>query len=94
LCRELTKTFEEVIVLPLGELSARYPADANVKGEIVLVVEPPKETGASETDVDALLASLTKEMSASKAAAEASRLTGISKAELYQRLLDAKKNGA
>jgi 16S rRNA (cytidine1402-2'-O)-methyltransferase len=93
-CRELTKTFEEVIVLPLGELSARYPAEANVRGEIVLVVEPPKETGASETDVDALLASLTKEMSASKAAAEASRLTGIPKAELYQRLLDAKKNGA
>ena len=93
-CRELTKTFEEVIVLPLGPLSARYPADANVKGEIVIVVEPPKETGTGEADVDALLQSLTREMSASKAAAEASRLTGISKAELYQRLLDAKKNGA
>ncbi len=93
-CRELTKTFEEVIVLPLGPLSARYPAEANVKGEIVIVVEPPKEVGTSEADVDALLQSLTKEMSASKAAAEASRLTGISKAELYQRLLDAKKHGA
>jgi 16S rRNA (cytidine1402-2'-O)-methyltransferase len=93
-CRELTKTFEEVIVLPLGQLSARYPADANVKGEIVIVVEPPKEVGTTEADVDALLASLTREMSASKAAAEASRLTGIPKAELYQRLLDAKKNGA
>jgi 16S rRNA (cytidine1402-2'-O)-methyltransferase len=93
-CRELTKTFEEVVVLPLGELSARYPTDANVKGEIVIVVEPPKEVGTSEADVEALLWSLTKEMSASKAAAEASRLTGISKAELYQRLLDAKKNGA
>ncbi len=93
-CRELTKTFEQVIVLPLGELSARYPAEANVKGEIVIVVEPPKETGTSEADVDALLQSLTREMSASKAAAEASRLTGIPKSELYQRLLDAKKNGA
>jgi 16S rRNA (cytidine1402-2'-O)-methyltransferase len=93
-CRELTKTFEEVIVLPLGELSARYPADANVKGEIVIVVEPPKEAGTTEADVNALLQSLTKEMSASKAAAEASRLTGIAKADLYQRLLDAKKNGA
>lgn len=89
-CRELTKTFEEVIVLPLGDLSARYPAEANVKGEIVIVVEPPKETGTSQADVDMLLQSLTKEMSASKAAAEASRLTGIPKSELYQRLLDAK----
>jgi 16S rRNA (cytidine1402-2'-O)-methyltransferase len=94
LCRELTKTFEEIIVLPLGELSARYPADASVKGEIVVVVEPPKEAGTSETDVDALLQALSKEMSASKAAAEASRLTGIAKADLYQRLLDAKKNDA
>ena len=78
----------------MAPLSARYPAEANVKGEIVIVVEPPKETGTSEADVDALLQSLTREMSASKAAAEASRLTGISKSELYQRLLDAKKNGA
>jgi 16S rRNA (cytidine1402-2'-O)-methyltransferase len=93
-CRELTKTFEEVIVLPLGQLSARYPADGNVKGEIVIVVEPPKEAETTDADVDTLLQSLTKEMSASKAAAEASRLTGIPKAELYQRLLEAKKNGA
>jgi 16S rRNA (cytidine1402-2'-O)-methyltransferase len=91
-CRELTKTFEEVIVLPIGELSARYPAEANVKGEIVIVVEPPKEAGTSDKDVDALLQSLSREMSASKAAAEASRLTGIPKAELYQRLLDTKKH--
>jgi 16S rRNA (cytidine1402-2'-O)-methyltransferase len=93
-CRELTKTFEEVIVLPLDRLAARYPAETNVKGEIVIVVEPPKEKGTSESDVDALLSSLTREMSASKAAAEASRLTGISKTDLYHRLLDAKKNGA
>jgi 16S rRNA (cytidine1402-2'-O)-methyltransferase len=93
-CRELTKTFEEVIVLPLGQLSARYPTDVNVKGEIVIVVEPPKEAGTTEADVNALLQSLNKEMSAAKAAAEASRLTGIPKTELYQRLLDAKKNGA
>jgi 16S rRNA (cytidine1402-2'-O)-methyltransferase len=93
-CRELTKTFEEVIVLPIRELSARYPAAANVKGEIVIIVEPPKEVGTSDRDVDALLQSLSREMSASKAAAEASRLTGLSKAELYQRLLDAKKHDA
>ena len=93
-CRELTKTFEEVIVLPLDELSARYPAEASVKGEIVIVVEPPMESGTSASEVGALLLSLTKEMSASKAAAEASRLTGIPKSDLYQRLLDTKKNGA
>ncbi len=93
-CRELTKTFEEVVVLPSVELAARYPADAQVRGEIVLVVEPPKEAEAKLADVDLLLVSLTRQMPASKAAAEASRLTGVSKSELYQRILSMKNNGA
>jgi 16S rRNA (cytidine1402-2'-O)-methyltransferase len=94
MCRELTKTFEEIVTLPLGELKARYPADATVKGEIVLVIEPPKTSEADASDVDTILKSLSKEMPASKAAAEASRLTGVSKTELYQRLLDLKRDGA
>ena len=94
MCRELTKTFEEIITLPLGELSARYPGDANVKGEIVIVIEPPHALAADADGTDALLRSLSKEMPASKAAAEASRLTGVSKTELYQRLLDMKRDGA
>ena len=93
-CRELTKTFEEVVVLPSVELAARYPADAQVRGEIVLVVEPPKEAEAKLADVDLLLVSLTRQMPASKAAAEASRLTGVSKSELYQRILSMKNDGA
>ena len=88
MCRELTKTFEEIVVLSLDDLSAKYPESAKVKGEIVIVVEPPKEADA--VDVDALLTSLIREMSASKAAAEASRLTGQPKTVLYQRLLDMK----
>lgn len=94
MCRELTKTFEEIVTLPLGELSALYPDDATVKGEIVLVIEPPRLSETDTNDVDAILKSLSKEMSASKAAAEASRLTGVSKTELYQRLLDMKRDGA
>ncbi len=93
-CRELTKTFEEVVVLPSAELAARYPADAQVRGEIVLVVEPPKEAEAGLADIDLLLVSLTRQMPASKAAAEASRLTGVSKSELYQRILSMKNDGA
>lgn len=94
MCRELTKTFEEIVTMPLGELSARYPDHAIVKGEIVLVIEPPHALETDIADVDAILKSLSKEMSASKAAAEASRLTGITKTELYQRLLDMKNDGA
>ncbi len=94
MCRELTKTFEEIITLPLGELSARYPQEANIKGEIVIVIEPPQVSEMDAGDTDGLLKSLSREMSASQAAAEASRLTGLSKAELYQRLLEMKRDGA
>jgi 16S rRNA (cytidine1402-2'-O)-methyltransferase len=94
MCRELTKTFEEIVTLPLGELSARYPQEANVKGEIVIVIEPPQVSEMDAGDTDSLLKSLSREMSASQAAAEASRLTGLSKAELYQRLLEMKRDGA
>ena len=87
MCRELTKTFEECVRGPLGELSARYPEEANVRGEIVLVVAPPAEQRTEAKDIDALLMALAAEMPASKAAAEASRLTGEPKGDLYKRLL-------
>lgn len=89
-CRELTKTFEECVRAPLGELSVRYPEAANVRGEIVIVVAPPAEAVTTTADVDQLLRSLVAEMPASKAAAEASRLTGQSKGDLYKRILSMK----
>lgn len=89
-CRELTKTFEECVQAPLGDLSARYPQDANVRGEIVIVVAPPLESITSTEDVDQLLRALIAEMPASKAAAEASRLTGAPKSDLYKRILAMK----
>jgi 16S rRNA (cytidine1402-2'-O)-methyltransferase len=60
----------------------------------VIVIEPPQVSEMDEGDTDGLLRSLSREMSASRAAAEASRLTGLSKAELYQRLLEMKRDGA
>lgn len=89
-CRELTKTFEECVRANLASLASRYPESATVKGEIVIVVAPPAEAQTAAADIDALLVSLAKEMPASKAAAEASRLTGEPKADLYKRLLALK----
>ncbi len=86
-CRELTKTFEECVQGPLGELVLRYPDGGTVKGEIVIVVAPPAQDVSGSLDVDELLRSMMKEMSASKAAAEASRLTGEPKGDLYKRIL-------
>jgi len=90
-CRELTKTFEEFRRGTLGELADYYDGDRVVKGEIVLLVEPPSYDEIPDIeDVEKLLKDLVTTMPAAKAAAEASKLTGLPRKELYQRLLDMK----
>ncbi len=88
--RELTKTYEEFRRGTLAELAAHYAENHNVKGEIVLVVGPPEERPADEADLGAILADLATSMPTAKAAAEAARVTGLPRKELYQRLLDMK----
>jgi 16S rRNA (cytidine1402-2'-O)-methyltransferase len=85
--RELTKTFEEMRTGPLGILASHYANTDAPRGEIVICVGPPVEQPADAADVDQLLLSLAKEMPASKAAAEAARMTGGQKPALYRRLL-------
>ncbi|AVA20053.1 16S rRNA (cytidine(1402)-2'-O)-methyltransferase [Rhizobium sp. LEGMi198b] len=90
-CRELTKTFEEFRRGTLTELAVFYEAVEHVKGEIVLLVGPPAESVAAEADVEAILGDLARSMPTAKAAAEAARITGLPRKELYQRLLDMKE---
>lgn len=47
-CRELTKTYEEVRRGGLGELAAWAVANGGVRGEITVVVEGAPETGPAE----------------------------------------------
>ena len=90
-CRELTKTFEEFRRGTLGELADYYDEDRTVKGEIVLLVEPPSYDDIPDIeDVEKLLKDLVSTMPAAKAAAEAAKLTGLPRKGLYQRLLDMK----
>lgn len=89
--RELTKTYEELRRGTLPELAAHYADAGAPKGEAVLCVAPPgKSAEPDEADTDRLLLSLASDMPAAKAAAEASRTTGIRKSALYQRLLELK----
>jgi 16S rRNA (cytidine1402-2'-O)-methyltransferase len=89
--RELTKTFEEMRTGTLAALAAHYAQAPTPKGEIVVCIGPPQEAEAADPqDVDRLLLSLAKEMPASKAAAEAARMTGGQKPTLYRRLLELK----
>ncbi len=62
-----------------------------VKGEIVLVVGPPDYNDVpAAVDVDIMLKELAASMPATKAAAEAARLTGLARKDLYQRLIELK----
>lgn len=89
IARELTKQFEEIHTLPLPEASNWLTADPHrTRGEFVLIVHPPGHT-ASADDAEALrvLEILVNELPPPLAAKLAARITGRSKAELYQMTL-------
>ncbi len=89
--RELTKTFEETRRGTLAALADHYAAAETPKGEIVVCVGPPQQAAEEPADVDRLLLSLAAEMPASKAAAEAARMTGRERQALYRRLMELKQ---
>jgi 16S rRNA (cytidine1402-2'-O)-methyltransferase len=89
--RELTKAFEETRRGTLAELADHYQAADTPKGEIVVCVAPPEHAVETPADVDRLLLSLAAEMPASKAAAEAAKMTGGERQALYRRLMDLKE---
>jgi 16S rRNA (cytidine1402-2'-O)-methyltransferase len=91
--RELTKTFEEMRTGTLQALADYYAAADTPKGEIVICVGPAEAKADEPEDIDRLLLSLASEMPASKAAAEAAKMTGGQKQALYRRLLELRDAG-
>ncbi|QKC93987.1 16S rRNA (cytidine(1402)-2'-O)-methyltransferase [Mesorhizobium sp. NZP2298] len=88
--RELTKTFEEMRIGTLRVLADHYAAADTPKGEVVVCIGPAEAKADEPADIDRLLLSLAAEMPASKAAAEAAKMTGGQKQALYRRLLELK----
>jgi len=90
--RELTKVFETVYRGTLAELAATARRDANfTRGEITVVVEGAKPTPAADAariTLDAALTALLPELSVSKAAAVAAKLTGAKRNDAYTRALE------
>lgn len=89
--REITKIHEEVIRTTLEEASEKY-SEESLKGEIVLVIEGYKE---QEKDLPTLEDAIIKAksyieegMSASFAAKQAAKDTGIKKGDIYKALLE------
>ncbi|MEW6119272.1 MAG: 16S rRNA (cytidine(1402)-2'-O)-methyltransferase [Pseudomonadota bacterium] len=92
LARELTKKFESIVTLPLAEAPDWLATDPNhVRGEFVVVVHAPREA-ASAADPEALrvLDILAGELPPPLAAKLAAKITGRTKAELYQMTLARK----
>ena len=88
LCRELTKTFETIKKLPLGELLEFVKNDSNQqKGEIVLVVAGNERAPAEQMAYDDWLIAIAKELPPKKAAAIVADVTGLKKSAIYNRLL-------
>jgi 16S rRNA (cytidine1402-2'-O)-methyltransferase len=93
--RELTKKFEEVARLPLGNSRAWLDADSHRRqGEFVLVLAPGEEKAEpAPLDSDAVLDALLEALAPSEAAKLAARITGMPKNLLYRKAL-ARASGA
>jgi 16S rRNA (cytidine1402-2'-O)-methyltransferase len=90
--REISKTFEETVTLPLPDLAVRY-ADVPPKGEIVIVVAPPGAPEApSEDEVEAALREALERLPPAKAAGEVARAYGADRKALYARAMAIKSD--
>jgi 16S rRNA (cytidine1402-2'-O)-methyltransferase len=88
LARELTKKFEEVARLALGEARAWLDASAQRRqGEFVLVLAPGEAQPAAALDAERVLKVLLEVHGPSETAKLAARITGLSRRELYRKAL-------
>lgn len=88
--REITKTFETIKKMTLGELAEFIAQDHHQqKGEIVLVVGGAStEKDLAQDQLDQLLTRLLQDLSVKAASQLAADLTGIKKKVAYQRALE------
>ncbi|MDQ0991396.1 16S rRNA (cytidine(1402)-2'-O)-methyltransferase [Streptomyces sp. V3I7] len=93
-CRELTKTYEEVRRGPLGEL-AEWAAEG-VRGEITVVVEGAPERGPEELDAEELVRRVRAREEAGERRKEAIAAVaveaGIPKREVFDAVVAAKRS--
>lgn len=89
--REISKLHEESVTGSLPELAQRY-AEAQPKGEIVIVVGPPTEGDeASDEDLTAALDEALRSMSPSRAAADVAARLNVPRKRAYAMALERSK---
>jgi 16S rRNA (cytidine1402-2'-O)-methyltransferase len=82
-CRELTKRFEEVSRGTLDDLAAQF-AEAEPKGEIVVLIDRGAEMQTDEASLQDMLREALGRLRVKDAAAEVALKTGASKRNVYQ----------
>lgn len=88
LARELTKTWETLLALPLGALLARVKSDADQqRGEIVLLIAGAELADEAQQEAQRVARLLAEELPVKQAAALAAKITGGRKNALYDYLL-------
>lgn len=91
IARELTKLFEQIARMPLGQAPAWLAADADrQRGEFVLVVSAPPPRDGLDAETERVLIALLAELPVRQAAKLAAEITGQSKNALYARALALK----
>ncbi|MCT1460077.1 16S rRNA (cytidine(1402)-2'-O)-methyltransferase [Aestuariimicrobium sp. p3-SID1156] len=81
-CRELTKTHEEVVRLPLGELAEW--AREHARGEVTVVIAGAPDDGAEDVDpVELVRVRIGQGEKLSAAVAEVAAATGTNRKQLY-----------
>jgi 16S rRNA (cytidine1402-2'-O)-methyltransferase len=84
-CRELTKRFEEVVIGTAAELAGQF--EQPPKGEITLVLGPGTKAPENKLAFEAVAELVAAGLARRRAAEVVSRLTGLSRNELYRRTL-------
>jgi 16S rRNA (cytidine1402-2'-O)-methyltransferase len=93
IARELTKLHEELRRGTLEELARHYQAGGETRGEIAIVIAPPREAAPGAEDVDALLRAAMTRVSLKDAVAEVAAATGEPRRSVYGRALELAKDG-
>ena len=88
--RELTKHFEELRRGTLRELFTHYHSQAQVKGEIVLLISPPKKVVLDVEELRPLLAALLSHYPVKLATTLLADTLKVQKKQLYEMALEMK----
>jgi 16S rRNA (cytidine1402-2'-O)-methyltransferase len=89
--RELTKLYEELKHGSLTDLALYYDIEGAPKGEIIIVIGPPKKEVINDENLDALILTALKDNSVRDAANSITASSGLPRRKIYARALALKK---